>query len=93
MLNGIGGNTIKDAMQNMPYDEVCIWQAYQRKYGSLSVARRVDYAGALIAYMQGKVAKQESSIDDFMFRPIEEKTEQEENDDILRFFGSLSDGN
>ena len=93
MLNGIGGRTIAEAMQNLPYDEVYIWQAYQRKYGTLSIARRVDYAGALISYMQGKTAKPESTIEDFMFREIEEKTEEEINDGVLAFFGSMSDGN
>jgi hypothetical protein len=93
VLNGIGGNTIKEAMQNLPYDEVYIWQAYQRKYGTLSIARRVDYAGALISYMQGKTAKPESTIEDFMFREIEEKTDDEINEGVLAFFGGLSDGN
>ena len=82
-------------MENLPYDEAYIWQAYQRKYGSLSIARRVDNVGGLLAYMQGRVSSETSTIADFMHQPIGEDAEDVGMDSVLQFFevfGSLKNG-
>lgn len=49
VLNGIGGNTIAEAVQNMSYVEFCQWCRYRRQFGSMNVGMRVEHGAAMNA--------------------------------------------
>lgn len=51
MLCGIGGKTIAEAKENLPYPEFLQWCEYRNKRGSLHVGMRVEQAIALLASM------------------------------------------
>jgi hypothetical protein len=66
-LNGVGGNTIEEAQQNISLNEFMSWLAYRKKRGSLHVGMRVEYGSALLAtlYANSK-SKRPYKIWDFM---------------------------
>ncbi len=58
MLNGIGGRTVLEAKQNMPYDEFLNWITYRRQRGTLNLGMRLEWLFARAAYQNaGKNAK------------------------------------
>lgn len=79
-MHGIGGCTIAEAKERIPYDELLSWSAYIKKRGSLNIGRRLEWGFALLAmYLAG--GKKEMS--DFM--PHEEQ-KYASIEDVLNIF-------
>lgn len=55
VLAGIGGRTIEEAQRNVSWEEFSRWVAYRNKYGSLSVARRIEKSLALSMLQQDRL--------------------------------------
>lgn len=51
MLNGVGGKTISEAINNLSFAELTFWRQYRAKRGSFNVGLRVEFAAALLAYL------------------------------------------
>lgn len=75
VLNGIGGNTIRDARKSLSIAELNIWKEYRKRRGSLNIGRRVEQSiGNLIAtYLGSKGAKDVKAIS---FMPHEDQPEE-----------------
>lgn len=49
MLNGVGGRTIAEAMQNVSYTEFVQWIRFRNKRGTLHTGMRLEAGFALLA--------------------------------------------
>lgn len=49
MLCGVGGCTITEAQERIPYSEFLSWAAYRRKRGSLNLGMRIEASIAMLA--------------------------------------------
>lgn len=81
MLAGIGGRTIAEAQENLSYIEFMQWLEYRKRYGSLTIATRIEEGIALLNATYANRHRREHSppysIDDFLSRPEREITEEE----------------
>lgn len=50
MLNGVGGRTIREAKENLTYDEYLSWVAYARKRGGFNLGMRIEECSAMVAW-------------------------------------------
>ena len=50
MLAGVGGRTIAEAKNSIPWDEFQGWLKYRAKHGPLDSAKRIEDAAAQIAF-------------------------------------------
>ncbi|WP_058911873.1 phage tail assembly protein T [Entomohabitans teleogrylli] len=48
-MNGIGGRTIAEAMENLSLSEYRLWLKYRRRYGGLNPIVRTEWGAALVA--------------------------------------------
>lgn len=89
----MGGRTVKELKEAMPYSEFLKWIEFVKKRGSLHSGRRIEAAAALIAATTINAAGGKAKMSDFM--PHEKTAEQEEleklsNDErMLRQFQKL----
>jgi hypothetical protein len=54
VLHGIGGRTIREAKNNLAYDEYLEWVEYIRMRGSLNPGRRIEQSIAILAFYFNK---------------------------------------
>ncbi|MFL1404179.1 hypothetical protein ACJO2E_02395 [Marinobacter sp. M1N3S26] len=60
-MNGIGGRTITEAKQRMPYVEFLAWAAYRKRRGSLNPNQHIERAGALVATILSNVNRKKDT--------------------------------
>ncbi len=68
VLAGIGGQTVTEAKERMPYREFLQWRRYRQKRGTLNLGLRMDRGSALLAmlYANAKSGKAKYRIWDFL---------------------------
>lgn len=76
MLNGIGGSTIAEALQNISLEEYALWQAYRSKVGSLNAATRQEIMLAQLCAITAN-AHGAKDIDIYDFAPSLERPKME----------------
>lgn len=55
VIHGIGGNSIREAQQNLSDREVSIWMRYMKERGSLNIGGRIEQAVGLLSSMYEQV--------------------------------------
>lgn len=75
VLNGVGGRTIAEAMERMPYPEFLGWMAYRRKRGSFHPGMRIERGTALLATILHNVNRKSDShpVSFYSFAPYHEE--------------------
>lgn len=74
-MHGIGGRTIKEAKENLSYDEARLWMKYRAKNGSMNTGQRVEYSGAILATMYSNVHSKNGGNTVYDFAPHHEEPE------------------
>lgn len=66
MLNGIGGNTIEQAKENISESEFKQWQEYIRIFGSLNPSIHINHSSGRLAYVVQAVQGGKMGLEDFL---------------------------
>lgn len=93
MLNGIGGRTIREAKNNLSFDEAAAWREYIAKRGSINLGRRLESGFALVATITRNVHGGKATMSDFM--PYESREEDKEGTltDVMGIISSVARSN
>ena len=76
-MNGIGGNTIAEAKENLTYREALDWAQYRKQTGPLNLALRIELAAAIISQQLWMTIRRAENVrlNPFMpFWKVDEKT-------------------
>lgn len=65
-MNGIGGRTIHEAKQRMPYEEFLAWKQYVEKRGTLNPGMRTEWLFARQALQINKAVGGKATFEHFM---------------------------
>ncbi len=65
-MNGIGGATVAEAKERVPYSEALMWSAFIKKRGSLNVGMRLENGFALLAVMINRAMGGNAKMAQFM---------------------------
>lgn len=90
MLNGIGGNTIREAKENLSFGEFVEWRKYIAKRGSLNTGRRLEAGFGLVSTVINNAHGGKAKLSDFM--PYESKVEDKEGtlEDVMGVISSVA---